>query len=220
MTWLLGVWMLAQQTTETTYNSPNSPYRLPNCHKFEYQLAKNPVEYQKNCITDQMQSIGDSLEALSEWNIKIIRSLIEFGNSDEPVYQMKNLKNIQNCRDYLRYMFHFARKYPRSSSSDFSEMERSLKESVQAVISDFFNVFNLIKNYDNALFFKDFQLKASFFNFFKDILNKLTPLIQKIVSCRSYDMFLDFIQEVVEYLAVSCEFRSLFLSNLKNQVQF
>jgi hypothetical protein len=63
-------------------------------------------------------------------------------------------------------------------------------------------------------------LKANYFNFFKDILNKITPLIYKVKQVHNYEKFLDLIQEIIEYLAITCEFRSLFLSNLKNQVQF
>lgn len=218
--WLLVASVLASTSTQNAYNSANSSYRLPNCHKFEYQLAKSPVEYQKNCITEQLKAVASSLDALSEWNMKLARGLLEFADSDEPIYQMKHLKEVENCRDFLNYMFRFAMKYPRSGSQDFSEMERFLRGSVQSLISDFFDVFNLIKNYDNALFFRGFHLKASFFGFFKNILNKLTPLIEAVAKCRRYTDFLEQMQQMAEYLAICCEFRSLFLSNLRLQVQF
>ena len=204
----------------TPYNYRPSPYSLPNCEKFQHIIFKDPIKYQKECILDQTKQISTSTQAMQQWHGPIIKLVMQLGNAKEQMIVNEELSQTESCRDYLKYIFGFQRRNPNMNIYDFSIADQAFRQSARDVIDDFFSVFNLIKNYDNALFFKGLNLKAHFFNFYKKILNQIMPLIEKVSKSANYEEFLENLQKHLEYLSLLCEFRNLNLSNIREQTTF
>lgn len=196
-------------------------FKLPNCEEYEKYLEMNPIKYQKLCMSGKMKELKSSTNVLEETHTRLIRYLAQIGSGGEALIQMNSLEEISSCRDYLNYFFNFrSRNSDIEGMKDYEDFPMFFEDSIKKLMTDFFDVYVFLKTVDRSVRFRNLQLKKTYFNFFKEISHNLSHLSKKIKQCDQYEDFLNLVEEIFEYLAMSCQYREYFIQDLKSQIQF